>query len=140
MSQTGQKSIPANFKIEITESAMLFENVFIITQDSLSVKKTSPSMRGYNDKFSAKLSLTDRQSLVDTLTKLDLSKIQKSYVDNSAPDDMCEYDFKISIDGQTKEFHIYQVKVNDIFHLVMQINGLLPDKFKIGYNDAYFKK
>jgi len=140
VNQTEQTITSTNFQIEIKESGMISDNSFIISQDSLSVKKVSPSMVNYNSEFSKKLSLADKQLLIEELNKIDLSIIQKNYVNNSAPDDMLEYDFKITIDGQTKEFHIYQVKIDNIFNLVRQINTLLPEKFKIGYNDEYFKK
>jgi hypothetical protein len=38
-----------------------------------------------------------------------------------------------------KAFHIYQVKIEDVFNLVKQINEFLPEEFDIEYNDRYFR-
>jgi hypothetical protein len=52
---------------------------------------------------------------------------------------MGEFDFKITIDKTVKESHIYQIKIENVFNLVQQINKFLPDKYQIGYDDNYFR-
>ena len=134
---SGQTTKPTNYKIEIRLWGLLIggDKTWTITQDSISI--IQKNFKDSTDTYSKMLSSADNQRIIETLTKVDLRKIKNEYVNNSAPDDMGEYDFKITVDTQTKEFHIYRVKVDEIFNLVKQINGLLPDKYQIGYNVEY---
>jgi len=134
-----QKSKQTYYKIEIEESGMLFDNFFTIKNDSIIIKNRNIGVDSLADtSYSKVLADTAQIILTKALAKVDLNKIEKNYVDNKAPDDLGEYDFKILIGTNKKEFHIYRVKVDEIFNLVKQINTLLPNKFRIGYDDSYF--
>ena len=89
--------------------------------------------------YSKGLVAAEKEEIQSWLLKVNLDKINKQNVDNAAPDDMGEYDFKIKIGKSTKEFHVYQVKIDEVFNLVQQINRFLPDQYRIGYDDEYFR-
>lgn len=135
---TGQITRPTNYKIEVKMWGLLGggDCLWTVSSDSITFKEMNHDS---TITFSKALSSVERETIVDALSKVELDEIQNEYVDNSAPDDLGEYDFKISIDGQTKEIHVYQVKLESIFILVKKINRLLPDNHQIGYNEEYFR-
>ena len=108
-----------------------------ISKDSIFFSRQN--INGGLETFTKKLSQAENESLVNYSTKIDLNSINKKNVDNSAPDDIGEFDFKITINKTVKEFHIYQIKIDDVFNLVKQINKFLPDKYHVGYDDNYFR-
>jgi len=128
---------PDKFSITIHEWSMVFENSFRIHDDSvkISIKGKNPEKR-----FVKLLSEKERESVIAQLHRVNWKEIKKSYVDNNAPDDLLEYDFSITLNNEIREFHIYQVEVEDMIALVQVINQLLPSEFRISYDDNYVKK
>lgn len=135
-----QTTKPIKYKVEIVQWGLMFHGntTWQITEDSISIKMHA---RQYDSltSYSKGLSITERQTIFYWLSKIDLQKIEKENVNNTAPDDMGEYDFDISINQHSKKFHIYRVKIDSVFNLVKQINLLLPAQYQIGYNDSYFR-
>ena len=124
-------------RIEIKEWNLSLNNSYLISMDSIVI--TRKSLREKQDTYSKAITDAERLAITEALKKIDLKSIKKSYVDNSAPDNLPEYDFTLTIDNDTKTIHIYQTKVDDILYLTKQINLLLPEKYQIGYTEKYFK-
>jgi len=135
----GQNNNSAFYKIEIKNWGLLISGNtnWTITNSTISVLRQN--INGSIDTFSKRLSMTENNIIISNLTKINLTSINESNVDNSAPDDMGEFDLEITFDKTTKEFHIYQVKIDDVFNLVFQVNKYLPDKYHIGYDENYFR-
>src|SRR5438045_6842094 len=114
----GQSNKTAFYKIEIENWGLLIAGNanWSISKDSIYFSRQSRN--GHFEAYTKKLSQTENQSIGNYLMKINLDSINKNNVDNSAPDDMGEYDFKIIIDKTTREFHIYQIKIDDVFNLV----------------------
>ncbi len=139
-SATAQTAKPVKYKIAILRWGLMFygDATWKITEGDISIKM--PTMRRDSvTNYLRNLSIAERQTIFYWLSKIDLQKIEKENVNNTAPDDMGEYDFAISVNHQSKKFHIYQVKIDAVFNLVKQINLLLPAQYQIGYNDSYFR-
>ena len=137
---TAQTATPVKYKVEIVKWGFSFfgNATWEINEDSISVEMKTIKYDSVTN-YSKKLSITERQTIFYWLSKIDLQKIEKENVNNSAPDDMGEYDFDITINDQSKKFHIYQVKIDAVFNLVKQVNLLLPSQYQVGYNDSYFR-
>ena len=136
---------PTTFKIEISElrSFLNGDGKWTITQDSIvSVQDRYDNLKdtAIYDRFASALSKSEMESIAELLSKIDLNKFEKSYIDHSAVDDMNEYEFTISMNEQAKTFRVYRVKIEEIFNLVKQINELFPEQHKIGYDDVYFSR
>lgn len=134
-----QHEVPEKFSIEIHCWGLMkgADKTVIVNQHSIVIQ--SMNLVDTAASFRKKLSSSEKLQIAKSLSEIDLDKLQKDYTDNNAPDDMGEYDFKISIGEKTKSFHIYQVKVPEVFNLVRTINSLLPQEEKIGYDESYFK-
>jgi len=135
----GQTNKITNYKIEIKQWGLLTvgDCYWSITFDSIKVKWENIGYPSYN--YSKALTSAESLTIIEALKKVKLKRKKDDYVDNSVGDDMGEYDFEILFYGQTKVFHVYQVKLDDIFYLVKKINELLPYSHQIGYNDEYFR-
>ncbi|RZK00599.1 MAG: hypothetical protein EOO46_20985 [Flavobacterium sp.] len=135
----GQSEKPLLYKIEIENWGLLLgpNTTWMISKDSISVRRQN--LNGTVEIFTTVLSTKEKDSIQTSLLKVDLNKLNRENVDNSAPDDMGEFDFKLTVGKATKEFQIYQVYLDSIFNLVKQINIFLPNKYDIGYNAEYFR-
>ena len=131
--------VPEKFSIEIHRWGMMTggDKITTVNQDSIVVQ--SMNLADTSASYRKNLSASEKAQIAKSLSEIDLDKLQKDYTDNNAPDDMGEYDFKISIGNKTRAFHIYQVKVPEILKLVKTINSILPQEEKIGYDESYFK-
>lgn len=136
---SGQSNKAVYYKIEIKNWGLLFtgNTNWLISSDSISFSRQN--FNGEFESFAKYVSNAENESIVNYLKKINLSSINKNNVDNSAPDGMGEFDFKIIIDTTENEFHIYQIKIDELFNLVQQINKFLPEKYHIGYDDTYFR-
>ena len=130
--------VPQKFSIEIHRWGLMKggDKITVINQDSIFVQSMNFADTGTS--FRKILTPAERQMIAKSLSEIDLDKLQKDYTNKNAPDDMGEYDFKISVDQKTRAFHIYQEKVPGVFNLVKTINTLLPADEKIGYDESYF--
>jgi hypothetical protein len=128
---------PDKFNISIKEWGMIFENNFRIHGDSVKI-----SLKGKNPekRFVKILSEKEKESIIAHLKRISWKEIKRTYVNDQAPDDLAEYDFSIAFNKEVREFHIYQVAVEDMIALVQVINVLLPSEFRISYDDNYVKK
>jgi len=134
----GQNIKKELYKIEIDNWGLLISagSSWTITNDSIiSIRR---SIRKDNDTFYYKLLLTESNLIKSYLTRLDFKNLKKNYVDNSAADDMGEFNFKINFRKKKYEFNIYQVKIIQVYELVNEINKYLPKKYHIGYDEKYF--
>jgi len=125
-----------SYEIEIREWGMLFDNKYVITTDSIIINY---SVIKRPARFAKEVTEGHARSICSSLEKVDMKNMKESYVDNHAPDDMPEYDFRIIRNDETKEFHIYQVKLDEIFNLVAEINKILPKEHRVGYDKEYFR-
>jgi len=129
----------ADYRIEIRTYGMTWDDKYLFTHDSIIITPKRIIKKDSAAVFLKKLSESDQQTIINALLQINFDDIDPMYVNNSAPDDMPEFDFEITVNSKIKKFHIYQVKVNDIFNLVKQLNKLVPDNYKIGYTEAYFR-
>lgn len=135
---SGQTNQPLTYKIEIRQWGLMMVGDISWTIMNNTISISRKNINGSTETYSKSFSKTDEQTIIDLLKKINIEKNKKNIVKN-APDDMGEYDFKLSIDQKSSEFHLYQVRIEEVFNLVKQINNFLPEKYHIGYNDDYFR-
>ena len=130
------------FRIYINCSGQLWAGGYDanITQDSIIIRRSEgpDPVDSKTEYYKRKMTSDEKKVISHALLKINPDNLQKDYTDNDAPDDRAEFDFKLTINSNTKAFHIYEVKIPEIFELVRQINLMLPQKFRIGYDDRYF--
>jgi hypothetical protein len=115
-----QKNKIASYKIEITEWGLFLkgEGNWKISNKIISFHREN--INGTIDTLSKSISTRDADSISYWLRRIDINKNKKDTVEN-APDDMGEYDFKFFINNQIHQFHLYQVKIDEVFNLVRYI-------------------
>jgi hypothetical protein len=130
--------MPQKFNIEIHRWGMMIgaDKITIVTQDSIIVHTIS--LVDKSGEYRKALNTSEKQKIAEAFSKIDLDNLKDDYTDNNASDDLDEYDFKITMGKKIKAFHIYRVKVDEVFNLVQAINSTLPKEQQIGYNDEYF--
>jgi len=128
---------PLNFKIEISEWAMMVDNLYVITPDSINIKyNRTPGDESF---YTKKLSATEKAAITKALQAIDLGTLTANYIEDSGVDCALEYDFTLTVDSTTKVFHIYQTKQDEVFNLVEVVNRCIPKNFQIGYTEEYFR-
>jgi hypothetical protein len=134
---SGQTDKALTYKIEIRQWGLMLvgDVTWEITNKTILIKRQN--INGSIDTFSKSLTQNDVQLILTLLKKIDQKNKGESV--KNPPDDMGEYDFKISNGEKVSEFHLYQVKIPEVFNLVKQINNFLPEEDQIGYNDEYFR-
>jgi hypothetical protein len=134
----GQTEKLSTYKIEIRQWGLMVigDITWEITPATILIKKQN--LNGSVDTFTKKLNRDDRLSIISLLKKIDQEKYTAERVTNP-PDDMGEYDFEIQLDNKKVKFHLYQIKIDEVFNLVSSINTILPAEYQIGYNDEYFR-
>src|ERR1041384_6224570 len=127
-----EKESPQKFSIEIHRWGLLMgaDKITTITQDAITVQ--TMNMTNTAPAYKKTLSEAEKQSIAKALAEIDLDKLKDDYTNNNAPDDVGEYDFTIKIGEKIKAFHIYQVKVDEVFNLVKTINSSLPAEEQVG--------
>jgi hypothetical protein len=140
-SQTVEKK---DYRITIKEWAMGADNSYIITTDSIKIRKNSYFDVIY---FNSALNKEQSQKIFAPIEAVNLTKLEEPVYNFTAPlpegelsDHGYQYDIIIQHDGVMKGFHIERVKVDFLYSFIKEVNQSLPDRFKIGYNDNYLKK
>ncbi len=110
----------------------------VITDDSIKITYSRTFFDSV-ETYSKLLSKQERDRIKSKLGKIDFESLKDDYTNNHAGDCGGEFDFVLTIDEVRKKFHIYKVKVDPVFNLIAEINKMLPRKFRIEYNDEYFR-
>ncbi|WP_162051352.1 hypothetical protein [Pontibacter pamirensis] len=140
-SQTVEKK---DYRITIKEWSMGADNSYIITTDSIKIRKS-----GYleNIYFNSVLTKEQSQKIFAPIEAVDLRKLEEPAYVFSAPlpegelsDHGYQYDITVQHDGIMKGFHIERVKVDFLYSFIKGLNQYLPERFQVGYNDNYLKK
>lgn len=114
------------YEITIKEWAMGADNSYIITTDSVKIRKS-----GYPEDICFNSALTKEQSqkIFVPIEAVDLSKLEKPVYNFSAPlpkgelsDHGFQYDIMVQHNGIMKAFHIERVKVELIYTFVKELN------------------
>jgi hypothetical protein len=129
----------ADYRIAINCYGMTWDDKYLFTPDSIVVTPHKIVQIDTIGVFRKKLTESERQSIMNALSQINFEEIKEMNINNSAPDDMAEFDFEITVNSKTKKIHIYQVRVDDILALVKQLNQSLPPDYKLGYNEEYFR-
>lgn len=111
----------------------------VITDDSIRITY-SRTLFDSVETYNKLLSKQERHRIKSKLGKIDLESLKDDYTNNHAGDCGGEFDFFLTIDEVHKKFHIYKVKVDPVFNLIAEINNMVPEKFRIAYNDEYFRR
>ncbi|RDV13352.1 hypothetical protein DXT99_20250 [Pontibacter diazotrophicus] len=132
------------YRITIKEWAMGADNHFIITADSVKIRKSAYPEDIY---YTSALTKEESQKIFAPIEAVDLRKLEEPVYVFTAPlpegelsDHGYQYDIMVQKGSVTKGFHIERVKVDFLYAFISRLNHYLPDKFKVGYNDTYLKK
>jgi len=129
------------FRIEVKEESMLWLNTYLVTKDSLTINRFNrvTNARTYT---LIKLKKDQNAGFERVMTEINWSAMQETYVDATAPQDMYTYTFAFTLDDMKKQVKIYQVKQDEIFNLVGDINQVIcrfSAEYQVGYTEEYFK-
>lgn len=133
----GQKD-NVDFTITIDELVMLGSSKTVITKDSIITTSKNYLKKIRTPEFRRALTNDERGRLKRLLSKINLNKLNDSYVNNMI-DDNYEFTFTFDINNKIKVTTIYGVRHADIFKLVEQINAMLPKDCAIHYNNEYLE-
>jgi hypothetical protein len=124
--------------ILITESGMIYQKTFHLTQDSLTVRGSIMSDRN-RDNLPVQRRLTgeEQKRISEFLLKTDFSDLAADNTNNNAPFDHPEFDFDLQIGEKHKVVHVYMQRIEILLQLSAEINTLLPSNFQLGYNQDY---
>lgn len=132
------------YRITIKEWAMGADNYYIITTDSVKIRKSAyPEDIHYTSAFTKE----ESQKIFAPIEAVDLRKLEEPVYVFTAPlpegklsDHGYQYDIMVQKGGVTKGLHVVRVKVDFLYDFIKELNQYLPDQFKVGYNDNYLKK
>lgn len=125
--------------IDQSNSLGMSELMVTVTHDSI-VATSGMLIMGERraTRFKKALTGSEIEKLNQSLSKIDVRKLKERY-HSSVVDDADEFEFTFNINNETKRTKIYGVRHTRIFNLVGEINKMVPEEFKIYYDDDYLR-
>ncbi|RYY98586.1 MAG: hypothetical protein EOO11_07620 [Chitinophagaceae bacterium] len=128
-----------SFRIAIEESGLANSGhpEWLVTPDSLVWTWVRPG--GDHERVAHPLAAAGRDTLRARLARLDLAAIPANAQGDAPVDDMPEFNFSITANGQRKDFHLYLARIPALLDVVAAINAALPEKYGVPYNEEYLQ-
>ena len=133
--KTGVSEI--NFRVEVHQSGMTFDDNYIFSNDSVFLRATNIAQSIHDSVIiNRKPTPLEKNMMMEILSAIDLDAIQPGKA-RSDMDDAIEFTFFIRKGNQAKKWDIYLQSEKNLFLLTEKLNTMLPENFLINYNAHY---
>jgi|SRR5688572_26253076 len=138
----GSENNIKKYRVEIIQQAMLGKTVFLINQDSITVKSIGLDLRTMTirkENYSISLTDSQRRNIYKRLKKIEKMNLHKEYkAEPLKLGDYFRFEFKFQIKESIKTTKIIGEKVMPIYNLILELNKITPSD--LYYDDTYLQE
>lgn len=124
------------FEIKINRWAMMDDSWWTITSDSV-VVTTKIDLDRVQDTFVHHWTDAQRAEIQRMINSWDTTSFEGELLIDNVPDCEREFDFIITLNGKEFKIHAYLEKIDELYEFSNYIDNVLPEPYRITYNEAY---